>query len=33
MDLEEIGCEEVDWIQVTHNRVQWEVFVNMVMNL
>jgi hypothetical protein len=33
LDLREIGIDGVNWIQVSHVRVQWRAFVNMVMNL
>jgi hypothetical protein len=33
MDLTEIGCEGVDWIQLTQDRNQWLALMNTVMNL
>jgi hypothetical protein len=33
MDLREIGCGSVDWIQLAQGRVRWRILVNMVMNL
>jgi hypothetical protein len=33
MDLREIGIDGANWIQLTHDRIQWRAFVNMVMNL
>jgi hypothetical protein len=33
MDLWEIGIDEVNWIRLAQDRVQWRVFVNTVMNL
>jgi hypothetical protein len=30
MNLMEIGCESVDWIQLTQDRVKWLVLLNMV---
>jgi hypothetical protein len=33
MDLREIGIDEANWICLTQDRVQWQAFVNMVMNL
>jgi hypothetical protein len=33
MDLKEIGRDDVDWIHLAQDRVQWLAFVNTVMNL
>jgi hypothetical protein len=33
MDLEEIGCEGVEWIQLAQDRDRWRAVVNAVMNL
>jgi hypothetical protein len=33
IDLKEIRCEGVDWIQQICGRGQWRVFVNTVMHL
>jgi hypothetical protein len=33
MDLKEIGCEDVDWIYLAKDKLQWRAVVNMVMNL
>jgi hypothetical protein len=33
LDLREIGIDGVNWIQLAQDRVQWQAFVNMVMNL
>jgi hypothetical protein len=33
MDLGETGINGVNWIQLAQDRVQWQAFVNMVMNL
>jgi hypothetical protein len=33
MDLQEIGWDGVDWIDMAQDRDQWRVFVNMVLNL
>jgi hypothetical protein len=33
MNLREIGINGVNWIQLVHDRVQWQAFVNMAMNL
>jgi hypothetical protein len=31
MDLKEIGCQDVDWVQLAQE--QWWALVNVVMNL
>jgi hypothetical protein len=33
MDLREIGIDGVNWIRLAQDRVQWQAFVNMVINL
>jgi hypothetical protein len=33
MDLGEIGIDVVNWIRLAQHRVQWQAFVNTVMNL
>jgi hypothetical protein len=33
LNLMEIWIDRVDWIQLAQDRVQWQAFVNMVMNL
>jgi hypothetical protein len=33
MDLGEIGCGGMDWIDLAQDRDQWVALVNMVMNL
>jgi hypothetical protein len=33
IDLKYIGCEDVDWIHLVQDRVQWQTVVNMVMSL
>jgi len=33
MDFEEVGCEGMDWIDLTQNRDRWRALVNAVMNL
>jgi hypothetical protein len=32
-DLREIGCDGMDWIDVTQDRDQWRALGNTVMNL
>jgi hypothetical protein len=33
MDLREIGCGGMDWIDLAQDRNQWRALVNTVMNL
>jgi hypothetical protein len=33
MDLQEVGCEGLDWIDVAQDRDRWPTLVNAVMNL
>jgi hypothetical protein len=33
MDLREIGCDGMDWIDLAEDRDQWRAFMNTVMNL
>jgi hypothetical protein len=33
MDLREIGCDGVYWIDMAQDRDQWRALVNMVLNL
>jgi hypothetical protein len=30
MDLREIGCDDMDWIDLDQDRDQWRALVNMV---
>jgi hypothetical protein len=33
MDLGELGIDGANWIRLAQDRVQWQAFVNTVMNL
>jgi len=33
MDLQEVGCESMEWIEQAQNRDRWRVLVNAVMSL
>jgi hypothetical protein len=33
MNLQEVGCEVMDWIQLAQDRERWQAIVNAVMNL
>jgi hypothetical protein len=33
MDLQEVGCEGMDWIAMAEGRDRWRSLVNAVMNL
>ena len=33
MDLQAVGCEGMDWIDLAQDRDRWQAFVKVVMNL
>ena len=33
MDFQEVGCEDMDWIELAQDKDRWRVLVNAVMNL
>jgi hypothetical protein len=33
MDIQEVGCRGMDWIELAEDRDRWQALVNEVMNL
>jgi len=33
MDLQEVGCESVDWTELAQDRERWQALVTVVMNI
>jgi hypothetical protein len=33
MDLQEVGCGGMDWLELARDRDRWQALVNVVMNL
>ena len=33
MDLQKVGCGDIDWLELAHDRDRWRALVNVVMKL
>jgi hypothetical protein len=33
MDLQDVGCGDMDWIELAQDRYRWRALVNVIMNL
>jgi hypothetical protein len=33
MDFQEVGCRDMDWIELVHDKDSWRALLNAVMNL
>ena len=33
VDLQEVGCSDMDWIELAHDKYRWRALVNAVMNI
>jgi len=33
MDLQEVGCRDMDWIELAQDRIRWRALVDAAMNL
>jgi hypothetical protein len=33
VDLQEVGCRGMNWIELAHSRYRWQALVNAVMNI
>jgi hypothetical protein len=33
MDVQEVGCGDMDWIEMAQDRDRWQALVNAIMNL
>lgn len=33
MDLKELGCEDLEWLTLSHDRGKWRSSINMDMNV